>query len=89
MLLTKSLPLTFTTLWTNSADDTLMVHFLFCNFMQTVYIGDNLLEMSKHVFLRKKINMSSAENFIQSDMHLSANHNCSLIFCKKNNRLVI
>ena len=43
----------FITLWTNSADDNLMIFFLFFpesriwHFMQTVFIGDNLHEMSK------------------------------------------
>ena len=56
ILLTNSL--TFTTLWANS-DDKLMIFFLFFpenrirHFMQTVFIGDNLHEMSKPVFWEK------------------------------------
>ena len=39
--------------------------------MQIVFIGDNLLQMSKHVFWEKEkyFSMSSAENFIQSAKH--------------------
>ena len=47
--------LTFTTFWANSADDRLMIFFLFSSenrvwhFMQIVSIGDYLHEMSKPV----------------------------------------
>ena len=50
----------FTTLWANSADDKLMIFFLFFSenriwhFTQIVSSGDNLHEMSKPVFWRKK-----------------------------------
>ena len=46
----------YTTLWANSADDKLLIFFLFSpenriwHFMQIVSIGDNLHEMSKPVF---------------------------------------
>ena len=59
-----------------SADDKLMNFFLFIprkriwNFMQIVSTGDNLHEISNPVSWeknqKKKINMSSAENFTQS-----------------------
>ena len=53
-------PLTFTTLWANSADNNLVILFLFFpenriwHFMQTVSIGDNLHEISNPVFCQKK-----------------------------------
>ena len=56
---TVSYHLTFTTLWANSADDKLMVIFLFfpenkiLHFMQIVFKGDNLHEMSNSVFGEK------------------------------------
>ena len=54
-----------TTLWTagpwiNLADENLMIFMLFppenklWHFMQTVSLGDNLHEMSKHIFYQKK-----------------------------------
>ena len=64
--------LTFTTLLANSADDKLVIFFLFFTvnriwqFMQIVSTGDNLHETSKRVFkenLEKYFNMASAENF--------------------------
>ena len=67
--------LTFTTLWAFSADDKLMIFFLFFpenriwHFMQIVSLGDNLHEMSNSVFwekYEKYFKMSSAENFTQS-----------------------
>ena len=51
--------LTFTTLWAFSADDKLMIFFLFFpenwiwHFMQIVSLGDNLHEMSNPVFWEK------------------------------------
>ena len=51
--------LTFTTLWAFSADDRLMIFFLFFpenriwHFMQIVSLGDNLHEMSNPVFWEK------------------------------------
>ena len=69
--------LTFTTLWANSADDKLMIVFLFFpenrvwHFEHIVSIGDNLHELSKPSFCEKKkrkekyFNMSSDENFTQ------------------------
>ena len=51
--------LTFTTLWAFSADDRLMIFFLFFpenriwHFMQIVSLGDNLHEMSYPVFWEK------------------------------------
>ena len=51
--------LTFTTLWANSADDKLVIFFLFFpenriwHFMQIVSIVDNLLERSIPVFREK------------------------------------
>ena len=51
-------------IWTNSADDKLMIIFLFFpenriwHFMQIVSIGDNLHEMSKPVFRENKKNFS-------------------------------
>ena len=51
--------LTFTTLWAFSADDRLMIFFLFFpenriwHFMQIVSVGDNLHEMSNPVFWEK------------------------------------
>ena len=51
--------LTFTTLWAFSADDKLMIFFLFFpenwiwHFMQIVSFGDNLHEMSNPVFWEK------------------------------------
>ena len=59
----------------NSADDKYMVFFLFFPenrswyFMQIVSIGDNLHEMSNHVFwekLEKYYKMLSVENFTRS-----------------------
>ena len=79
--ITSSLPydeayfLTFTTLWALSADDKLMIFFLFFpvnriwHFMQIVSWGDNLHEMSNPVFWEKQekyFKMLSAENFTQS-----------------------
>ena len=69
--------LSFTTLWANSADDkTIGDIFLtfpwnrIWHFIQIVFIGDNLHEMSNPVFFEKNIkkyfNMLSAENFTQS-----------------------
>ena len=67
--------LTFTTLWAFSADDKLMIFFLFFpvnriwHFMQIVSWGDNLHEMSNPVFWEKQekyFKMLSAENFTQS-----------------------
>ena len=58
--ITVSWPLTITTLWANSADDKLMIFFLFFpenrlwHFMQIISIGDCLHEMSKLVFSEKK-----------------------------------
>ena len=57
----------------NSADDELTIFFLFSAenriwyFMQIVSNGDNLHEISNPVFWKKKkkIKMSSAENFTQ------------------------
>ena len=51
--------LTLTTLWANSADDKLMIFFLFpqktgFDISQIVSIGDNLYEMSKPVFWFKQ-----------------------------------
>ena len=68
--------LTITTLSANSADNKLVIFFLFfpenriwC-FMQTVSIGDSVDEMSNWVFWKKYkkkyLKMSSAENFTQS-----------------------
>ena len=72
----KTHALTFTTLWANTADDTLIKVFLFFfpenrfwHFMQIVSHGDSLHEMSKPVFWEKwgnYFNMLSAENFTQS-----------------------
>ena len=51
--------LTFTTLWAFSADDKMMLFFLFFpenriwHFMQIVSLGDNLHEMSNPVFWEK------------------------------------
>ena len=51
--------LTFTTLWAFSADNKLMIFFLFFpenrirHFMQIVSLGDNLHEMSNPVFWEK------------------------------------
>ena len=51
--------LTLTTLWASSADDKLMIYFLFFpenrfrHFMQIVSCGDNLHKMSKPVFQEK------------------------------------
>ena len=53
------LDLTFTTLWANSADDKLMIFFLFFpvhriwHFLQIVSKRDNLQEMSNPVFWEK------------------------------------
>ena len=64
----------FTTLWANFADDKLMIYFLYFlenrlwHFMQIVSRGDNLLEMSKHVFkwkLKTNVKMVSAEILTQ------------------------
>ena len=55
--------LTFTTLWAFSADDKLMIFFLFFpenriwHFMQIVSLGDNLHEMSNPVFWENKKNL--------------------------------
>ena len=55
----KSFILTFTTLWAFSADDKLMIFFLFFpenriwHFMQIVSLGDNLHEMSYPVLGEK------------------------------------
>ena len=67
---------TLTHLWTNSADDTLMIFFLFFlenriwHLMQIVSYGDNLHEMSKPVFWvknkKKFLSMSSTDNITQS-----------------------
>ena len=52
--------LIFITLWANSANDKLLILFLFFpenriwHFTQIVFIGDHLHEMSKPVFLKKK-----------------------------------
>ena len=51
--------LTFTTLWAFSADDKMMLFFLFFpenriwHYMQIVSLGDNLHEMSNPVFWEK------------------------------------
>ena len=51
--------LTFTTLWAFSADDKMMLFFLFFpenriwHFMQIVSLGDNLHEMSNPIFWEK------------------------------------
>ena len=58
--------LTFTTLLANSADDKLIIFFLFFlrkwlrHFMQIVPLGDNLHEMPKPIFW-EKIKMALAE----------------------------
>ena len=52
--------LAFTTLWANSADDKLIIILLFSpqnrlwHFMQIISLGDNLHEMSKSIFWKKK-----------------------------------
>ena len=68
-------PLTFTTLYANSADDKL-IFFLFSlenriwHLMQIVSTGDNLHETSKSVSwklkIRKYLNLLSVENFTWS-----------------------
>ena len=50
-------PLTFTTFWANSADDKLVLFIFYkenriLHFMQIVFFGDNLHEMSNPVFLK-------------------------------------
>ena len=48
--------LLFSTIWANSAEDKLMIFFLFFpeNRFVNYFFGDNLYEMSKHVFWKKK-----------------------------------
>ena len=63
--------LTFTTLWTNSANDKIDIFLKktgFWHFMQIVFNGDNLREMSKPGFWKKseKYCKMSAESFTQS-----------------------
>ena len=79
--------LTFTILWTNSADDKLTIVFLFFpesrfrNFMQIV----DSQEMSKPVFWEKQekyFNMSPAENFIQSVKRLNKHARVKFKFLK-------
>ena len=78
--------LTFTTLWANSADDKLIIILLFpppppphththtqnrlWHFMQIISLGDNLHEMSKSIFWKKKyFKMLSAE-FLPSMLNI-------------------
>ena len=80
-ILTELLPLqlypfrlSFTTLWSNSADNKLMIRLLFFPenrlwyFMQIVSLGDNLHEISKPILWEKKAKYfkMSAEMFTQN-----------------------
>ena len=67
--------LSITTLWTNSADDKLMIFFLFFpeksmwHFMQTVFIGDNL-----HEFVCVEVLRPSQPNGVMSSAVSLPNH---------------